>query len=280
MDYALILCGSSFTLVEMENFKNPKNFWGEGQVRQALVAAELVPLQISMPSSLIIATPILSALPNPVIPSPDPVHLMAASESVPVFAAIPEPFTSPQIFKSLVMSQQISQSLIMSQQIFQSLVTSQQSFQSPQPRWLPRLSPQRLQRWPLWPLPFVHESAPEPAPAHESAPELASIYESIPESTSVHESSPVSVPVCCAVGVFNDAGTADIPVEGNYEEDEDLQIPRMLTHIYLYRSLKNFGGYQNLIVTSHIVFRDWMTSLPVIGATRHPENQSDTSGRV
>lgn len=46
----------------------------------------------------------------------------------------------------------------------------------------------------------------------------------------------------------SDAGTADISVEGNYEEDEDLQIPWMLTDIYLYSSLKNFGGYQNLII--------------------------------
>ncbi|ROI24877.1 hypothetical protein DPX16_21229 [Anabarilius grahami] len=74
MDYALMLCGSPFT------------------VEEAPAAAELVPSQISMPSSLVIATSKLSVLPNPVTPSMVPDHIMvAASDSVSAFEIIPEP---------------------------------------------------------------------------------------------------------------------------------------------------------------------------------------------
>ncbi|ROL49486.1 hypothetical protein DPX16_15812 [Anabarilius grahami] len=74
MDYALLLCGSPFT------------------VEEAPAATELIPSQISMPSSMVTATPKLSVFPNPVIPSTDPDKTMvAASDSVPVFAIIPEP---------------------------------------------------------------------------------------------------------------------------------------------------------------------------------------------
>ncbi|ROL46904.1 hypothetical protein DPX16_20556 [Anabarilius grahami] len=157
----------------------------------------------SMPSTLIIATPIDSKLPNPVTTSPEPVHMLAGSESVPVFAANPEPHhASADLPEPRHASADLSE-------------PSAKMAATPEPSEIAALAIMATAIWCLWaahtsnpvlestpePIP-VHESAPEPDPAHGFTPEPASTYESSPDSTSVRESTPefAAVPEPSLVG--------------------------------------------------------------------------------
>ncbi|ROL55393.1 hypothetical protein DPX16_20769 [Anabarilius grahami] len=147
------------------------------------------------------------------IPSPEPVHVMAASESVPVFAAIPEP---RHVSADLPEPRHASADLPDPRHASTDLPDPHHvSADLPKPSHISvdliepsaeiaALAIMATAIWCVWaahtsaPVPEpapVHESIPEPAPVHESAPEPASIYESTPESTSVHESIPVFAPV-------------------------------------------------------------------------------------
>ncbi|ROL41254.1 hypothetical protein DPX16_10406 [Anabarilius grahami] len=118
-------------------------------------------------STLIIVTLILSAPPNRVIPSPGPVHVIASSESVPVFAAIPEP-------------RHVSADLP---------EPSAEMAATPEPSEIAALAIMAIAIWCVWGA-HTSTSVPEPAPVHESTPEPAPVHESAPEPTPVHQSVP------------------------------------------------------------------------------------------
>jgi len=79
LDYALLLAGSSFTIVEIEEDASPKQFFWSGSTHQAPVATELGSARLPSCPVLIVASPVLSVPSCPVVSAPKPIHKMVAT---------------------------------------------------------------------------------------------------------------------------------------------------------------------------------------------------------